>query len=120
MIAWKFLSRACLAEPPAESPSTINSSDSSRVCPTQSDNLPGSVGPATIFLRSTFLAAFKRRPALAITNSASCIATSEFWFNHKAKASLAMFCTTPDASRLERRSLVCPENCGSWNFSERI
>ena len=78
MIAWKFLSRACLAEPPAESPSTINNSDSSSVCPTQSDNFPGKVGPATIFLRSTFFAAFKRRPALAIIISASCMATSEF------------------------------------------
>ena len=78
MMAWKFLSRACLAEPPAESPSTINSSDSSRLCPTQSASLPGSAGPDTIRLRSTFLAAFKRRPALAIAISANCNAISEF------------------------------------------
>ena len=120
MMAWKFLSRACFAEPPAESPSTINSSDSSKVCPTQSANLPGKAGPDTIFFRSTFFAAFKRRPALAITISANCIAMSEFWFNHKAKASLAIFSTIPDASRLDKRSLVWPENCGSWNFNDRI
>ena len=120
MIAWKFLSRACLAEPPAESPSTMNSSDSSKVCPTQSDSLPGKVGPATIFLRSTFFAAFRRRPAFEIAISANCMAISEFWFNHSAKASLAMFWTIPDASRLDKRSLVWPENCGSWNFNDKI
>ena len=114
------MSRACLALPPAESPSTINSSLSSRVKPTQSANFPGNAGPATIFLRSTFLAAFKRRPALAIAISASCVAISACWFNHNANASLAILSTIFEASRLERRSLVCPENCGSWNFKDRM
>ena len=40
-MAWKRGSRPCLAEPPAESPSTINSSDSSGFLDWQSASLPG-------------------------------------------------------------------------------
>src|SRR3990167_1087550 len=42
------------------------------------------------------------------------------WFNHKLKASFTMPDTKLAHSREERRSLVCPENCGSCSFTEII
>ena len=45
MMAWKSWSRACLAEPPAESPSTRNSSERAGSWLVQSASLPGSAGP---------------------------------------------------------------------------
>src|SRR5581483_3330210 len=43
--AWNSRSRACFAEPPAESPSTRNSSVTLTSCITQSASLPGRAGP---------------------------------------------------------------------------
>ena len=42
-MAWKFRSRPCLAEPPAESPSTMYSSLRAGSLEEQSASLPGSV-----------------------------------------------------------------------------
>jgi hypothetical protein len=58
--AWNSRSRACLAEPPAESPSTRNSSERSGSCWLQSASLPGSAGPLTTRLRTTLRLAFSR------------------------------------------------------------
>ena len=58
--AWKLRSRACLAEPPAESPSTRNSSERFGSWVVQSASLPGSAGPATDALARDLLAAFRR------------------------------------------------------------
>jgi len=44
-----------LAEPPAESPSTIKSSDASGESLEQSANLPGNVGPPVGFFLCTLL-----------------------------------------------------------------
>jgi len=55
MIAWKDLSLACLAEPPAESPSTRNNSVLFRSSLLQSDNLPGRAGPLNDFFSLRFL-----------------------------------------------------------------
>ncbi len=60
MIAWKDLSLACFAEPPAESPSTKNNSVSLRSWLLQSDNFPGSAGPLKLFFLSTMLETFAR------------------------------------------------------------
>ena len=70
MIACVLRSRACLAEPPAESPSTRKISHSSGSCDVQSASLPGKAGPETIFLRTTFLAAFNRFCALLMASCA--------------------------------------------------
>ncbi len=70
MMAWKTRSRACLAEPPAESPSTKNNSPISGSCDEQSDNLPGSAGPEVIFLRITLRPARILFCALLIASSA--------------------------------------------------
>ena len=50
-IAWTLESRPCLAEPPAESPSTRNSSVSSLDLLRQSASLPGRLLPSRLFLR---------------------------------------------------------------------
>lgn len=56
-IAWKFRSRPCLADPPAESPSTMNSSDSSGEPLVQSASFPGRPPPnRASFLRTSFRA----------------------------------------------------------------
>ncbi len=54
MMACVVRSRACLADPPAESPSTRNSSLRAGSWLTQSASLPGSAGPATMRLRAIF------------------------------------------------------------------
>ena len=113
MIAWNSRSRACFAEPPAESPSTKNSSVRSLSWALQSVNLPGNAGPEVTRLRTTFLAARKRRCAFEIHNSANNSAVSVCSFNHKLNESF----TTPDTNAAHERedsfSFVWPANCGS-------
>ena len=117
--AWNSRSRACLADPPAESPSTRNSSDRSGSSETQSASFPGRVGPAAAFLRTTAFAARARALARAITCSASRSPVSVCWLSQRLSSSF----TTPETkaahSREESRSLVWPVNCGSTIFTER-
>ncbi len=98
-IAWNSLSRACLALPPAESPSTRNSSARIGSWPAQSASLPGSAGPWVMRLRSTFLPALRRRPALLMASSASCRPSSVWALSHRLKASL----TTPETKAAASR-----------------
>ena len=51
-IAWKRRSRPCLAEPPAESPSTMNNSVNDGSRSEQSANFPGSPPPVSALLRT--------------------------------------------------------------------
>ncbi len=110
--AWKERSRACLAEPPAESPSTRNSSQRSGSCSVQSASLPGSAGPDVMRLRVTRAAALVRSCALPIANCAIFSPASGCWLSQSANASF----TTPETkaadSRDESLSLVWPANCG--------
>ena len=66
-IACVCRSRPCFADPPADSPSTINSSDSAGDSEEQSASFPGStVDSSTVFLRvisRAFLAASRARLA---------------------------------------------------------
>ena len=84
----------------------------------QSASLPGSAGPAATFLRCTFLAGRWRRMALSMASWAMRSASSVCWLSQSEKASLATPETKAAASREVRRSLVCPENCGSLMRSE--
>ncbi|MNF96541.1 hypothetical protein D3C84_793350 [compost metagenome] len=118
-MAWNSLSRACFAEPPAESPSTRNSSARIGSCPAQSASLPGNAGPWVMRLRSTFLLALSRRPALLMASSANCMPSSGWALSQRLKASLTTPETKAAASRDDRRSLVWPENCGSCIFIDR-
>src|SRR5690606_28704659 len=103
---WKSRSRACFAEPPAESPSTRNNSPREGSCDEQSVNLPGNGGPWVTFLRTTFLLARMRRWALLIHTSASCSASSVCSFSHRLNASFATPETNAAHCRDESRSLV--------------
>ncbi|MNE41981.1 hypothetical protein D3C80_1360860 [compost metagenome] len=79
-MAWNSRSRACLALPPAESPSTRNNSPCMGSAQLQSVSLPGRAGPWVIFLRTTVLAARIRRWALLMQISAICSASSVLLF----------------------------------------
>jgi hypothetical protein len=74
--AWNSRLRACLAEPPAESPSTRKISDCAGSPEVQSASLPGSAGPEVMRLRATCLADFSRAWALAMQSSASFSASA--------------------------------------------
>ncbi len=114
MTAWNSRSRACLAEPPAESPSTRNSSVRLGSWRVQSASLPGSAGPVTTRLRTTLRLALSRALGVGDRQLGNAVRRPPgCWFSHRANASL----TTPDTnaahSREDSRSLVWPENCGS-------
>ena len=65
--AWVLRSRACLAEPPAESPSTRKSSEPSRVAPEQSASLPGRRSFFTAVLRLVSFSARRRTRSSAFS-----------------------------------------------------
>ena len=117
MMAWVARSRACLAEPPAESPSTRNSSPRSGSWLTQSASLPGSAGPATMRLRAIFWLSLKRCCALAIASMRDLLALVRMLVEPQRERVLDRRpATMPADSRDESRSLVCPANCGSRIF----
>ncbi len=116
--AWNSRSRACLAEPPAESPSTRNSSARFGSWLLQSASLPGSAGPATTRLRATFWLARRRVCAFMIASCAMRSPCSGCWLSQSPNWSLTMPETNAAGSREERRSLVWPANCGSRIFIE--
>ena len=104
-IAWKSLSRACLALPPAESPSTRNSSVRDRSCEMQSASLPGRAGPWVIFLRTICFSVFRRALARSIASCAIRSPISVCWLSHSENASCAAPSTKPAAWR-ERQPLL--------------
>ena len=118
MTAWNSRSRACLAEPPAESPSTRKSSVRARSWEVQSASLPGSAGPVVTFLRTTCFEARIRAWAPAMAISAMRSPASGCCPSHRLNASF----TTPETNAAhsldESRSLVCPVNCGSLIFTD--
>ena len=116
-----FLSRPCFELPPAESPSTINNSDSAGSRDWQSANFPGRVNPSNApFLKTLSLAALAAFLALSakITFSkialASCGYSSKKWENASAKTPSAAL----RASGLPSFVLVWPSNCGSRIFTD--
>ncbi len=74
MTAWNVRSRACFAEPPAESPSTRKSSERAGSWLVQSASLPGNAGPATVRLRVTRCAALRRACAFSMAYCAIALA----------------------------------------------
>ncbi len=120
-MAWNRRSRPCLAEPPAESPSTMNSSDSSGSRLEQSASLPGSVPLSSALLRCTRSRAFRAasRARLATRHFSMIRFASEgFSSRYCASASPTTVCTWPATSGLPRRVFVWPSNCGSGSFTE--
>ena len=77
-MAWNRRSRPCLALPPAESPSTMNSSFSTALRPVQADSLPTSGAASNwFFARATSRALRVASRTLALLMALSII----FWAN---------------------------------------
>mmetsp|Transcript_42129 Transcript_42129/g.82629 ORF Transcript_42129/g.82629 Transcript_42129/m.82629 type:complete len:200 (+) Transcript_42129:548-1147(+) len=109
-------SRPCLADPAAESPSTmkISETDASRLA--QSESFPGRTEEARMDLRRTMsLAARAASAALCAAPAFSSTAPSRSGRHSKSlrRAWLAAESTAALTSGLPRRPLVCPSNSGS-------
>ena len=89
-IAWRVRSRPCLAEPPAESPSTMKISVAPGVLSEQSDSLPGSVSRAEVaLLRITSCCAARlasRARAASTARATICSATDCLLFSQCSSA----------------------------------
>ena len=115
MIAWKSLSRACLAEPPAESPSTRNSSRALGLLARAVGELARQRGPAGDALAHHLLRGLASAPAHSRSRTArSARRHPDGGCSHSASESRAKLSTSGAASREPRRSFICPANCGSW------
>ena len=121
-IAWMSRSRPCLAEPPALSPSTMNSSDSSGLVLSQSWSLPGRFSRLLIavFRRTCEAAARLASRALAawITRWAIASPTLLFLIRKFSSRGRTIDSTSARTSGLFSRPLVCPWNCGSRTQTE--
>ena len=120
-IACVLRSRPCLAEPPAESPSTMNSSLSSGSVEAQSASLPGRLSLWLIAdFRVTACAARDASLARAArmmraTTASAIVLLSLSHFSTAGRMTLSIW---PCVSGLLSRSLVCPWNCGSTTYAE--
>ena len=117
-IAWVRRSRPCLAEPPAESPSTMNSSLSLGSVDAQSASLPGRFSRwLTAVLRLTACDAARLRLAGARRQDDARRRPPRrsllFSLSHFSSAGRTTPSTWPATSGLLSRSLVWPWNCGS-------
>ena len=116
-------SRACLADPPAESPSTRYSSLKAGSFSEQSANFPGKPPRSNTPLRrvrSLALRAASRARAASIILVAMSFAVSGV-SSRNALSCLANTDATAGCASLDTSlSLVCDENFGSGSFTERI
>ena len=115
-MAWYWRLRPCLAEPPAESPSTMKSSQLAASLSLQSANLPGKPPPAIGLLRCTLsraLRAATRAVAAKMTLSTMSLASCGCSSRYMVRASPTACCTAPATSLFPSLVLVCPSNCGS-------
>ena len=120
-IAWVERSRAETAEPPAESPSTTNSSDSDGSLIEQSASFPGSVEFSSSDLRrvrSRALRAAARACAADTALRSTARASCGFSSRNSASRALTTDSTNPAIPGLPSLVLVWPSNCGSVSFAE--
>ena len=120
-IAWMFLSRPLLAEPPAESPSTMKISVDAFCLLAQSHNLPGRLplpnAPLRLVNSRALLAASLAAAAciaLFKMRLASVGCSSRKWPN----CSLTVVSTKLPTSGLVSRTFVCASKCGSASFTD--
>ena len=116
-------SRPCLAEPPAESPSTTKISASAGSRTEQSASLPGSVEFSSADLRrvrSRALRAASRARCACTAFVMICLASVGFSSRNSARPLLTAACTKPSTGGLPSLVFVWPSNCGSWIFTEMI
>ncbi len=115
-------SRPCLAEPPALSPSTMNSSLSAGSVDEQSASLPGRFSRWLMgVLRSTCCVASRRASrarAARIARATIASPALPFSSSHCSSAGRTTPSTAGAASGLFRRSFVWPWNCGSGRYTE--
>ena len=119
--AWFWRDRPCFAEPPAESPSTMNSSDSAGSFSWQSASLPGSEATSIAVLRrvsSRALRAASRARAASTILPVMALASEGFSSNHSASFSPTRFSTAGRTSLLTSLSLVWLENLGSGTLTD--
>ena len=122
-IAWNSLFLPCFAEPPAESPSTMNNSDFAGSCSAQSASFPGSVeNSRKDFLLVNSLAFLAASLALAANNDFSIIVVAIFGFSSRQVDNdvLTILSTIPFISLLPSFVFVWPSNCGSGTFIDII
>ena len=121
-IAWYLRSRPCLAEPPAESPSTMNISHCAGSFSWQSANFPGKPTPSSRPLRRVISRA---RRAASRARAASMIllqmifASVGFSCKKSCNALLTTSSTGKRTSEDTSLSLVCEENFGSGTLTDR-
>src|SRR5438309_332815 len=114
-MAWKRRSRPCLADPPADSPSTIYNSHRAGSRSWQSASLPGSVLLSSAPLRRTrsrALRAASRARAASMTLLMMRLATDGCSSRKAPSLSLTIASTMPLTSVLPSFVLVCPSDCG--------
>ena len=119
-IAWNMRSRPCLADPPAESPSTRKTSHSFGSVAEQSASLPDSTPPSSpLFLRTSSRALRAASRARAALTALAMIARATLGFLSKnsPSASFTTLLTMPSTSELPSLVLVCPSNCGSFTLT---
>ncbi|KAG1184658.1 hypothetical protein G6F35_015046 [Rhizopus arrhizus] len=106
--AWFLRLRPCLAEPPAESPSTMNSSDSAGSFSWQSASLPGSPAMSSAPLRrvrSRALRAASRARAASTILPAMALASFGFSCRNSSRRAPKAFSTAGRTSELTSFSL---------------
>ena len=117
--AWFDLFLPCFAEPPAESPSTINNSVPSCFPIWQSANFPGKpLNSSAPFLLTFSLAFLATSLAIAawIILAMIIFETDGFWSNHIDNFSFIIVSTIILTSEETNLSFVCEENFGSGIF----
>ena len=120
-IAWNLRSRPCLAEPPAESPSTRYNSESAGSFSWQSANLPGRPMPSSTPLRRVSSRALR---AASRARAASIILLTMIFASLGFSSKNALICCATSSSITGRTSeetslsFVCDENLGSGNFTD--
>ena len=123
-MACVFGSRPPRAEPPAESPSTMNTSQSPGLRDWQSTSLPGKPPPPRRPLRlramSRALRAAIRASAAACDLRMMSLPSEGLRSNQSPNRSLRTFCTNDLASVLPSLVLVWPSNWGSASLMEMM
>ena len=121
-MAWVARSRPCFAEPPAESPSTMNSSEFAGSFSWQSASFPGREEVSkTFFLLVSSRAFLAASLALAASTIFDTIflASPGVCSNQELSCSATIFSTIGRTSEETNLSFVCDENLGSGTFTER-
>ena len=121
-IACVLRSRPCFAEPPAESPSTKNSSDKAGSFSWQSANFPGKPAMSNVVLRRVISRARRAASrALAASMILPAINFAICGFSNKNSCNFSFIVDSTSGLTSDETSLsfVCDENFGSGTFTDK-